>query len=317
MLFVSKKEPLNTESLPDTSLHNAELRSSSFRSSRDASCCSQAFFSSSDACLPKLTKEDFKTYQEFLRLGSVLMSQNVDLFHKAMSFMSAKHNLEAATPATSISDIIPQPRISRPKQTGDCANPRAIYRKYMFTSDIAAKEFYECMQCKEKHSSNSFGLDHVHKGCSKSSIRWYCPLCDKFFAVTHRSNHIRTQHLEHTAAPVAEPASLKRERDAESDETTERECELLSPPKKVQATVFCQSPSIETTGSLASGSPQEVTKEVSDQEDESIQSVFGSGSTPFSPSSNQIAPLLFDQEDNEVPTMFSSLIDDGFLGKTF
>jgi len=70
---------------------------------------------------------------------------------------------------------------------------RSCYRKYTLPGDANEMEYYQCMICKEQRHTNSFHAGHVHLG-QKPKIRWYCPLCNDFFAVTHRSGHIKKRH---------------------------------------------------------------------------------------------------------------------------
>jgi len=329
MLFVSKKEPLTTETLPDTSLHNARLHSSN---SSCSSADSTAFFCPSNACLPKLTREQLDLHREFLRLGSLLMNENADLFHQALTLLSAKHTLKVATPATCVSDIIPPARssscssscktndsdgVDEDTTTVECGNfatPRASSRKYVLPEDVASREFYQCMVCKERRTCNSFGAAHTHEGQAKPSIRWYCPLCDQFFAVTHRCYHIRNRHSDivtvlhpqpssveqkPAASSVVAPATLKRARDLGNDEE-DHESAFFSPPEKMRPS-FCESPSAVSTASASMASSCFSHEEPS-QEEECCSS--GLGSLPDSPFSQEAMwmnnpPLLCNQEDTE------------------
>jgi len=334
MLFVSKKETHKLETLPDTSLHNDRNEASS-----DCSCSlsgNPSFFCPSKACVPKLTKDQFDMHREFIRLGSLLMAENADLFHQALTLLSSKHNLQTTTPAISISDIIPSTHTSRRTQVGDSGvtapkdgsfvAPRASFRKYVLPKDVAAKEFYQCMSCKERHSTNSFGTTHAQT-CDKPSVRWYCPLCDSFFAVTHRGYHVKSRHSDvltivHPQVSSDEekkpalhrvdlPETLKRSRDMASNE---EECEsaTFSPALKVRpiATVD-ESPSTDSTvlTTASCGSCEETS------EKESSCSVWCS--MPFSPSSfsqesAETSVPLFAGVDEDQQSLFSSHSDEDF-----
>jgi len=192
------------------------------------------------------------------------MTENVDLFHHALTLLSKKHDLKMTTPATSVSDIIPPSQIARRyTKSEEFATPRASNRKYVLPKDVAEKEFYQCMVCKERRNANSFGSSHTHDGCAKASIRWYCPLCDSFFAVTHRGYHVKSRHSDvlivahsesvdkqKSASSMVGPATLKRSSDRSSD-ADECDLALLSPPAKMGRSE-ARSPSTESTDSNCS-----------------------------------------------------------------
>jgi len=320
MLFVSRKDPRTTETLPDTSLHN--VRDCSASEAENRSCTSSrpsSFVPLANACLPKLTKEQFELHREVLRLGAALMSQNPDLFHQALTLLSAQHNLKVATPAASISDIIP---FSRPHQRdqGDDASvagsaaPRATFRKFVLPEEYAEKEYYQCMKCKEKRGANSFGAAHTH-GASRPIIRWHCPICDHFLAVTHRGCHLKSCHADvvTVAQPqqqVAEPASsLKRARDADSDDST-RQAALYSPAEKVRP-LMCDS------SSTASAVPEESPDTQYSLFVPSPQASFSS----LSEQSTEFANPIFPEADEEDPfrspqqaSLFSQDSEESFFG---
>jgi len=267
MLFVSPKEPLTVENLPDTSLHNVRA----FIPRQNCPSGSSAFLSSPEACVPKLKKEDLDLHREFLRLGNLLLSENADLFHQALKLLSVQHDLKVSTPNTSICDIIPQTRYTRRSKSGDAAAsstasdsngfvaPRASFRKYVLPEETAAKEFYQCRVCKERRPINSFGVDHVHPDCSKSDIRWYCPLCDTLYAVTHRGYHLKSHHMDVISVVQPQQSSVERKPASAVEKSApvkrarqeDRDSALLSPVEKKQATVD-GSPS---SASIASSSP--------------------------------------------------------------
>jgi len=317
MLFVSRKEHLNTDSLPDTSLHNvresSESRDCSLSSSRSSS-----FVPLANACLPKLTKEQFDLHREFLRLGAALMAENADLFHQALTLLSAKRDLKVATPASCISDIIPHPRSHQKRGQGsddsasvatsgnvaECTGfvaPRASFRKYVFPQEFTEKEFYQCMECKERRAANSFGVAHTH-GAARPNIRWHCPICDQFLAVTHRGYHIKCRHSDvvTTAHPqqVADPASLKRERDTNSDED-ERNAALYSPAEKMARPLMVESPS--SCSTICDQSSCCSHEEASD-EDNSLFTATAqslSRSSSFEQTSEFVNPIFAQDDDEE------------------
>jgi len=268
MLFVSQKEPLPSETLPDTSLHN-DRSQVQVKQATDSSC-SSSFFHLPNACVSKLTKEQLDLHREFLRLGSLLMADNVDLFHNALTLMSTKYNLKVLTPATSVSDVINPSYYIRHNRKAGCTDestavPKQSNRKYVLPKDVEDKEFYQCMICKEKRAANSFGK-HTHEGVARPDIRWYCPLCDTFFAVTHRGYHVKSRHPD--VLTIARPASseevqkksgsvsdspvaLKRGRETGSVVEDESGLVSFSPAEKVQHSE-CESPSTASVQSFGS-----------------------------------------------------------------
>jgi len=274
MSFVSNKEPLTLETLPDTSLHNVRARYKDSCFSRDASSSSTSstsdFFSSPDARVPKLTKEHLDVYKEFITLGTTLMAENADLFFESLKLLSDKYKLKVATPASSISDIIPLSRGTRRRRAEGVVAPRAQTRKYVVPKEYADKEYYKCMVCNEQRSANSFGAAHAHEGSAGPYIRWHCPFCDKFFAVTHRGNHLSNCHKILPQTEEKQPAAcscsasghsegLKRPRDetCNSDESKREPaqsglpekvwaCDILSPVSPASSTTQSYSPSSET-----------------------------------------------------------------------
>jgi len=338
MLFVSNQETRTFENLPDTSLHN--VRELPLPQSPRSQASPTDFFCPPKACVPKLSGEEFSMYKEFVRQGTLLMSENAALFHRALTFLSTKHNLQIATPGTSISDIIPAPRNSRSsrvvcdgKDASDCSStkegdfviPRASFRKYVFSKDVSAKEFYQCDVCKKKLPSNSFGAAHVHEGYSKPNIRWHCPICDSNFAVTHRGYHIRSRHSDVATITPSQPSSvdqmptstteespetLKRSREESSNQEEECESASFSPAEKMRA-LSCESPSIV---SAASTTPSCCSHEETPQEDASLSSL---SSLPLSPSAcypqqtAEVSAPIFGEEMQH--SLFASQIEEDFF----
>lgn len=248
------------------------------------------------------------------------MTENADLFHQALTLLSIKHNLKVATPATSIADILLQ-RPGRTDKAGgaDAAagtssvesdsfvTPRATFRKYVLPKDVAAKEFYQCMECKERRSSNSFGAAHTHENCARPNIRWYCPVCDSFYAVTHRGYHINKCHSDlvtvvHSHSSSVKCPPQKRPRDMNNGDG-DHESASFTPAEKVRPSP-CGSPS--TTLSTSSCCSHE---ESPKQED---CSMFALGPQPFSSSYPDFSgvvmagPLFRDEEEEDQPYMFPS-----------
>jgi len=62
---------------------------------------------------------------------------------------------------------------------------------------------------------NSFHTDHQH-GSNKLVVRWYCPMCDTLYAVTHRGYHIKNRHKS-TETPEKQ-STVKIEQDEDEDE---------------------------------------------------------------------------------------------------
>jgi len=252
------------ESFPDTLLNNVRKQTES-PSPTSSSDESSTFFHSSNACVPKLTKEQLDLHREFLRLGSLLMGENVDLFHHAFNLLSHKHDLKTVTPGTCVSDIIPQTKFARQyNKTQDADGsvaPKASNRKYVLPKDVAEKEFYQCMVCKERRATNSFGSSHNHNESARGGIRWYCPLCDSFFAVTHRGYHVKNRHSDvcvtvhtetvdeqkSTPASQVDPASLKRTSEQASTDEDVCEFESFSPAAKVQHSISPSAESLESS----------------------------------------------------------------------
>jgi len=240
MLFVSKQEPRTSETLPDTSLHNERHPDQTSSSCSSSSCSPESDCNSPSPA--KLTKEQLALHREFLRLGSLLLADNVSLFHNALTLLSAKHGLKIATPATCVSDILPAPP-KRSRSNEDSAGKSAC-RKYALPKDVAEKEFYQCMVSKERRSINSFvTTHHTHGANERPCIRWYCPLCDSFFAVTHRVYHVKCRHSDvltvHPAfseAATKHAVAWKRTRTGEEDES---DVVSFAPLEKVQ---HCESP---------------------------------------------------------------------------
>lgn len=323
MLFVSNKETPTFETFSDTSPTSTHGTDCTDETQQRLQLCGHRESTGDTlpaARLSKLNRQQLDLHHEFLRLGTVLMSQNADLFHQALSLLSAQHNLKVATPATSISDILPSCCTTRSSRAYDINNPvlfRPTFRKYTLPPEYADKEFYQCMVCKERRPTNSFSANHTHNGAPKSSVRWYCPVCDSFFAVTHRGYHIKSRHADMQSSPShtePTPAACLSESDQESclpckrswDSSSETTCasEDASPALKMPR--------------LMDETP--LTATFSDPCEEGEESSLASGESPeqsalsFSPP-DQCDGLLFSSipgDDQQPSELFSStgLFDD-------
>ena len=57
------------------------------------------------------------------------------------------------------------------------------------------KEHYFCKECKTERKSNTFASEgHYHHEGVKPKIRWFCPVCQKDWAVTYRTTHLAHDH---------------------------------------------------------------------------------------------------------------------------
>jgi len=100
------------------------------------------------------------------------------------------------------------------------------FHKYNLPGDAGKREYYQCMICSERRVTNSFHADHQHEG-QKLSIRWYCPLCDTLFAVTHRGYHIKHRHK--TAGKKRKSRTAKKEEEESSSDSEAFEEEAPTP----------------------------------------------------------------------------------------
>ena len=258
----------------------------------------------------QITKQQLGLHQEFLRLGSLLMAQNINLFHQALTQLSAKHNLAVVTPATSISDILPPSRIARSKPS----TTHTVYRKYSLPRELAAKEFYQCMTCKERRATNTFAADHTHPAPHKTTIRWYCPVCDSFFAVTHRGYHVKNRHADLcTEGQAQQPDQQQQQQQAQArphqvfkrqrEQDEEEEQQHLLPIAKLARFSPSATPSVETISDqqaspLLTPTPEMYSVETSYPTDEPQEPLF------FDEGS-MMAGVLFpqDQQDSQYPLL--------------
>lgn len=135
-----------------------------------------------------------------------LLAQGRELLvHDSELFKTAVANLSALVPR----EGSPVRRAPGAEQKGTPLNGgvrrgATSFRKYDLPDNNSQFEYYQCMVCQERRPTNSFHADHQH-GTSKLDVRWYCPLCDTFFAVTHRGYHIKNIHLSKPRDAAARP----------------------------------------------------------------------------------------------------------------
>jgi len=166
--------------------------------------------------LPQLSLRD-----SFVEAGSRLALSNPELFANAIQQLSAQFSLAIARNPeflrpTKASEQTPAPKSSLKRGRSAHSEPAEVgeedshegqkhmaYIKYSLPGTAREQEYYQCMICKEKRHENSFYSNHVHCLGEKPKVRWFCPLCQKLFAVTHRSGHIKNCHL--TQAECSSP----------------------------------------------------------------------------------------------------------------
>jgi len=188
---------------------------------------------------PPLSQNDLCA--SFMEVGSLLFSARPDLFSNALEQLANQMSLA----------LVKNPEVLRStknpcnqKQAScncsacdDAESPqtaqrmkRAAFRKYVLPKN-SPPEYYQCMDCGEQRSENSFQNDHLHFG-KKPKVRWYCPLCMSFFAVTHRSGHIKCKHagLETSSSAPSAEASKRFER-SDNEVTIQKETTKTSSEK--------------------------------------------------------------------------------------
>jgi len=186
--------------------------------------------------------------QSFLEVGALLYSSCPDLFSNALSQLSNQLSLALVKNPNVLRSVSSSPSSSEGGESkvaaGEAVSAKkksghAKFRKYVLPKD-APPEFYQCMKCGERRAENSFVNDHTHFG-KKSEIRWYCPLCQSFFAVTHRSGHIKCKHPCGESSSPSSPESscigtaVGLKRCCVSSETSSLSC---SPEQEPTASVF-------------------------------------------------------------------------------
>jgi len=174
-----------------------------------------------------------KLCDSFMEVGSLLFSACPDLFSNALTQLSnqlslalvknpdvLRSKIPAATSLKSCEtsaaccgeccqteqpEVDKQQKTNKDKQANKERSKHVPFRKYVLPKD-APPEYYQCMDCGERRPENSFQNDHMHLG-KKPKVRWYCPLCKCFFAVTHRSGHIKCKHPSSEASsPASSPS---------------------------------------------------------------------------------------------------------------
>ena len=65
-------------------------------------------------------------------------------------------------------------------------------KKFNLPKIFSESEYYKCSFCNEKKTENSF-RNHIHNN-EKFRINWYCPICEKEYAVTYRGAHLKEKH---------------------------------------------------------------------------------------------------------------------------
>ena len=134
-------------------------------------------------------------FERLLAQGHALLECDAELFKTAVAKLAALVPREGS----------PVRRAPGAEQKGVPANGGArrsatSFRKYDLPNNNSQFEYYQCMVCQERRPTNSFHADHQH-GTAKPDVRWYCPLCDTFFAVTHRGYHIKNIHPSKPRTP--------------------------------------------------------------------------------------------------------------------
>lgn len=128
-------------------------------------------------------------FNEILRLSRELLERDPNLFKTAVARVQEMSPREPS----------PVRRAAGAEQKGVQSNGgrknATAFHKYVLPGDKSAQEYYMCMTCGERRSTNSFHGDHQekHKG-EKFQVRWFCPMCNTYFAVTHRGYHIKNRH---------------------------------------------------------------------------------------------------------------------------
>jgi len=104
--------------------------------------------------------------------------------------------------------------------------------KYELPNGMSSEEYYCCMICGERRKSNDFLSHYQEKHQSKKpNVRWYCPMCDTFFAVTHRSYHIKNRH-KGVKKGKKRPSRAKSHRSSDSEEDDDEGLYKAPEPKQ-------------------------------------------------------------------------------------
>jgi len=150
-------------------------------------------------------------FNQLLEIGAKLLETDPELYKTAVAHLRDNAPRDAS----------PAHRAAGAEQKGvQGERPRrssTSFHKYNLPGDAGKREYYQCMICNDRRVTNSFHADHQHDG-QKLSIRWYCPLCDTLYAVTHRGYHIKNRHKS--------PGNSKKGSDAVKPEEGSSEIEL-------------------------------------------------------------------------------------------
>lgn len=185
-----------------------------------------------------------KLCDSFMEVGSLLFSSCPELFSNALTQLSNQFSLALVKNPNvlrSTSHVASSAGQKRGRCDCDEATEEQIscskpvkkctpFRKYVLPKD-APPEYYQCMDCGERRSENSFQNDHTHFG-KRPKVRWYCPLCKTFFAVTHRSGHIKCRHPSSETSSVA--CSPNNETIPDADVSKSCEHSVVSSPRRIE-----------------------------------------------------------------------------------
>jgi len=210
--------------------------------------------------------------ESFINAGSRLQSSNPDLFANAIQQLFQQFSLAvvknpkilrsstAVSHDSSCSSEGVSGRIRKREEHDDsCEHKNRSYRKYTLPGDMDKEEYYQCMTCKERRRENSFQANHTHLG-QKPRIRWYCPLCKAFFAVTHRSGHIKKRH-----SPSSE---TKTEYSPEDIEKTVAMIASATVAAVVSAANCSSPPRVSSEDSCSIPTVKQIKEELKEEEDE-------------------------------------------------
>ena len=154
-------------------------------------------------------------FNQLLALGEKLRDADPELYKTAVAHLHANEPREPS----------PVRRAAGAEQKGlqgDHARRPTTFHKYNLPGDAGKREYYQCMECSERRTTNSFHADHQHKG-KKLMVRWYCPLCDTLYAVTHRGYHIKNRHKSAGSEKKPDERRIKTGSSSEEDFPSEGE----------------------------------------------------------------------------------------------
>jgi len=168
-------------------------------------------------------------FNQLLEVGRNLLDADPELYKTAVA-----HLRDSVPREPSPAHRPPGSELKGSKKSDHPRRSTGTFHKYNLPGDAGKKEYYQCMNCGERRVTNSFQADHVHEG-KKLSVRWYCPLCDTLYAVTHRGYHIKNRHKSpankrKSRGSKKEKHSSEEEYEKEPKEEEEEEEEQTSPP---------------------------------------------------------------------------------------